>query len=139
MPYFPWSNVFLKKISFIYFQRQREHKWRQGQRERGKQTPRSARNPTLGSTPGPLDHDLSRSQMLHQLRHAGAPAKYFLRLICAVMAMLICSFLLMSKISPCRYISIYSPIHKKLSCFEFWNIMEEKILMFHKQLCMCFM
>ena len=70
---FHLTTFFFK--DFIYlFQRKREREYmrehKQGERQREEQTPHSA---MWGSIPGPWDHDLSQTQTLYQLRHAGAP------------------------------------------------------------------
>ena len=64
-----FSTFFL--ILFIYLKG--EHEWEEGQKEKGKQTPRWAGRPTWGSIPGPQDHDLSQRQMLNQLSYPGVP------------------------------------------------------------------
>ena len=62
---------FFLKILFIW-ERERENRQGERQREREKQTPYWAGKPTQGLTPGSWDHDLSRRESLHQLRHPGA-------------------------------------------------------------------
>jgi len=70
--------LFLLKILFIYLtesEQAREHK--QGERQREKQTPRRAGNPTRDPIPGPRDHDPSQRQTPNQLSHPGAPLSKF--------------------------------------------------------------
>lgn len=60
------------------FDRERETKQRKQQAEREAGSPLS-REPNMVSISEPWDHDLSRRQMLNQLRHPGTPKVYFLK------------------------------------------------------------
>ena len=66
-------------------QRETEHergRVRERETQNLKQAPgseRSAQSPTRGSTHGPRDHDLSRSQQLNRLSHPGTPQVLLLR------------------------------------------------------------